>query len=562
MSTAQALDPPRRGVTRPAAPVRPSAREWLREWLPLLLIVALAAAAIGWRLGARSLEDWDEAIYAQIAKEIVGSGDWLTLHWGYEPFFEKPPFLMWSTATLFSLFGVSELSARAASALSGVGVVVLVYAIGRRTYDRTTAFVAGVVLLTTHGFLTYARVGMTDAMLTFFIYLAIYAYMRVREGETRWWLAVGAATGLAVLTKSAAGVVAPGAVAVAALLDGELRSALRSRAFWGGIAIAIALVVPWHLAMYLMYGRRFLDVYFGLHLRKRTATALDGHTGDRWYYVRAVYDYSAPWFYVLPFATAMAVREAMGGRRGPRLLLVVVGTALALYTAVHTKLAWYAVPMYPAASLLVAHVVVEAWRARLGAAGGGAGVAVGPTETQAFALASLAVAGLALVLSAPLALATFTMLAGGAATAVAYVARRPRTLQVAAVALTGLFVATQIEKGGYFYETGESASARLARAARSRSTADRDPLIVYRDVSWPTPIFYSDRPAEPAESMAGLDSVVPAVGSRRLLVKKADLPAIAPRYDVRVVGEAPPLVYALISRGPPSAPRDATKEDR
>src|SRR5918993_5233926 len=127
MTTTRVPDPPRARATQLVSRARAAAP----RWLPMLLLVGIAAAAIGWRLDARSLEDWDEAIYAQIAKEMLSSGDWLTLHWGYEPFFEKPPFLMWSTATLFSLFGVSELTARAASALSGVGAVALVYAIGR-----------------------------------------------------------------------------------------------------------------------------------------------------------------------------------------------------------------------------------------------------------------------------------------------------------------------------------------------------------------------------------------------------------------------------------------------
>ncbi|MGB3296239.1 MAG: phospholipid carrier-dependent glycosyltransferase, partial [Phormidesmis sp.] len=60
-----------------------------------------AITVLLWQLGAASLNDWDEAIYAQISKEIVTSGDWITLHWGYEPWFHKPPLFMWITATCF-----------------------------------------------------------------------------------------------------------------------------------------------------------------------------------------------------------------------------------------------------------------------------------------------------------------------------------------------------------------------------------------------------------------------------------------------------------------------------
>ena len=70
--------------------------------------------------------DWDEAIYAQIAKEMVHTGSDHP-HWGYKLWFEKPPLLMWITAILYKIFGINELWSRAASALAGIGVISLTY---------------------------------------------------------------------------------------------------------------------------------------------------------------------------------------------------------------------------------------------------------------------------------------------------------------------------------------------------------------------------------------------------------------------------------------------------
>ncbi|MEO1447748.1 MAG: glycosyltransferase family 39 protein, partial [Cyanobacteria bacterium J06635_11] len=94
----------------------------------------IAFTMLFWRLGAESLNDWDEAIYAQVAKEIVNSGDWLTLHWGYEVWFHKPPLFMWVTATFFKLFEVNEFWARVPSALSGFGLVGCTYLIACKLY--------------------------------------------------------------------------------------------------------------------------------------------------------------------------------------------------------------------------------------------------------------------------------------------------------------------------------------------------------------------------------------------------------------------------------------------
>ena len=59
------------------------------------VLVALSALIFFWHLGEGSLSDWDKAIYAQVSKEMVQSGDWLTPHYGFQPLFHKPPLLMW-----------------------------------------------------------------------------------------------------------------------------------------------------------------------------------------------------------------------------------------------------------------------------------------------------------------------------------------------------------------------------------------------------------------------------------------------------------------------------------
>ena len=92
---------------------------------PEILLVLLAFAILFFRLGQATLADWDEAIYAQVAKEMVETGDWLTPHHGNEPWFEKPPLLIWMTAILFSAFEASEFWARAVPAFSAVFLVMI-----------------------------------------------------------------------------------------------------------------------------------------------------------------------------------------------------------------------------------------------------------------------------------------------------------------------------------------------------------------------------------------------------------------------------------------------------
>src|SRR5436309_1244284 len=113
------------------------------EWL-LLALLLCATVMLLWNLGAHPLKNWDESIYAEVAKEMVRTGDWLTPHWNSRPWFEKPPLYLWLAATSFKLFGITEFAARLPSALSGVGLVAIVYLLGQRMYSTTVGVLAAV----------------------------------------------------------------------------------------------------------------------------------------------------------------------------------------------------------------------------------------------------------------------------------------------------------------------------------------------------------------------------------------------------------------------------------
>jgi 4-amino-4-deoxy-L-arabinose transferase-like glycosyltransferase len=173
----------------------------LPSYWPAALLVFLSACVLFWRLDQGSLEHYGEAIYAQVAKEMLRSGSWLTPLWEYKNWFHKPPLFMWTTALLYWLFEVNEFWARAASASSGVGLLVVTYLIGKHVYDQGTGFLSAVILLTSYAFVMHARYGTLDIMLTLYIYLCLYAYLHVREGQQQWWYALWGSCALAIMTK-------------------------------------------------------------------------------------------------------------------------------------------------------------------------------------------------------------------------------------------------------------------------------------------------------------------------------------------------------------------------
>lgn len=186
MLQADITDVPTATTTTSARPAQTLKHErvhaLIQHYWPILVLVSVAAVIFFVRLGQNSLEAFDEAIYAQVSKEMVRGGNWLVPHYEYKPWFHKPPLFMWVTGALFGVFGVDEFWSRAASAASGIGVVVIIYLIGKLLYDSYTGLLAGLILLTNYQFVHWSRFGTTDVMLSLFVFLAIYAYLRLAGG--------------------------------------------------------------------------------------------------------------------------------------------------------------------------------------------------------------------------------------------------------------------------------------------------------------------------------------------------------------------------------------------
>ncbi len=335
----------------------PPARRLNRFGIPAGLAAA-SGLLFFWNLGGGSLQDWDEATYAEIAREIGVFHDWIHLHWNYLPWFNKAPFYIWLTAALYP-FGVNAFWARAVSALAGVGVVLITYAIGQRLYGRRIGLSSAIVLGSCYQFIAAGRFGTSDMLLTLFLYAGLYAYLRTRQRRS-WWYAVGIFTGLAIMTKGPAAMVGPAAIGITLLIDRRFLASLRTHQLWGGVAIALAIALPWHVASYLQYGHAFLNQYLGNIVAGRVGQSIEGHAGNALTYVAYLRNQFFPWAYAIPFALLAYARDRLRATDGSWVIVVFPTVVFSLYTLVQTKLVWYILPMYPALAVLIAAVLVRA----------------------------------------------------------------------------------------------------------------------------------------------------------------------------------------------------------
>ena len=262
-------------------------------------------------LGHKPLAQWDEGIYAEVSREALSRG-WWVLHWNQQVWMEKPPLMMWVTAVFFKLFGVSELSARAGSALSGVAIIGISHAWLTNKRNTLTAWLNTVILLGTFGFLRICRVGETDVLLSLGCLIALIGLTQVDESDHRGWYLFWIGFAIALMTKGAASMVLPGTALCFAALQRWGWERL-GRACWIGLTLFLLFVLPWHLIMLHLFGSAFLADYFGLHVWKRATEQIEGHSTRWWYYLEVLLVSGAPFVLVYPLAITPSEQVACVG---------------------------------------------------------------------------------------------------------------------------------------------------------------------------------------------------------------------------------------------------------
>src|SRR6202140_2904983 len=159
--------------------------------LQLYLIVLLFAAAVyaGCMVSPPSLMDDVGAVQAQISRNMLTSGDWVTARLDGVIYLEKSPLHYWINAVFYELLGISDWSARVPYALSAIALVLLTTAFGIWAFGKRAGFYAGLCIATCAGLFLFTRILIPDAMLTFTVALAMWAFLRALDPkDTHSWL--------------------------------------------------------------------------------------------------------------------------------------------------------------------------------------------------------------------------------------------------------------------------------------------------------------------------------------------------------------------------------------
>jgi 4-amino-4-deoxy-L-arabinose transferase-like glycosyltransferase len=311
-----------------------------------LLVLAAFTLLLFGTLGLRPLYKADESRYAEIPREMVATGDWLTPRLNGLKYFEKPPLQYWATAAFFELFGESDAASRLWTALAAVAGIALVFFSGRTLFGKEAGILGALVLAGSPLYVLLAQINTLDMALTFFLSAAIFAFALGRY--YLFWAACAAA----VLSKGLIGIVLPaGAIGLYILLKRDF-SLLRRMKPVGGTMLFLAISAPWFAAASAA-NPEFAHFFFVQEHFQRFTTKMHHRFQPFWYFTPILAVGIAPWL-LLAFPAAKTVFAKRTQAFDPRLFLGVwIAVVFAFFSISDSKLPSYILPILPAIALLV-----------------------------------------------------------------------------------------------------------------------------------------------------------------------------------------------------------------
>ena len=309
------------------------------------------------RLGASSLWDNSEPTYAEIVKELFRTGDWLTLHFNYHPWYIHPPLWFWATSASVALFGLNEFAVRFPAALFGLLTAVTVWAAGRRIYGEIAGILSSLAIGTSLEFIVLSRLAILDTMLLCFMTIATFwIFFAIRDGDrVAFWIAAVAA-GLGTLTKGPVALALP-ALTLAGFLLWSRRPFWRGLPWIFGVVVYLAIAGSWFVAEAAIHGPSFLESYFGLSTVGRFLAPFENQPGPWYYYLPVAAIGFFPFIAFLPKAVSVAWRQ-----RGDdeRYLLAAAIVPLLFFSIAQTKLPNYIAAIFPSCAIMVGKLLSDA----------------------------------------------------------------------------------------------------------------------------------------------------------------------------------------------------------
>lgn len=326
---------------------------------PVKILILVLIYGLLWfgTLNYRHLIPSDEGRYAEISREMLVTGDWVTPRYNGYKYFEKPPLQIWATATAFNLFGIGDWQARLWTALTGFLTILFVGFTGARIYNARAGWIAALVLASSPMWVIGGHINSLDMGLSAFLVAALCSLLlaqtsRLQSGTRNWMWACWALMGLATLSKGVIGLAIPGMVFVVYSITAWDWKIWKRLYIISGTIVFLAITAPWFVLV-AQRNPEFLEFFFiHEHLQRFTQTA-HSRTGPIYFFIPLLILGFLPWVAQIPGAIGQTWQERNRQFSSGWLLTCWFAVILGFFSLSQSKLPGYIIPIFPALALIV-----------------------------------------------------------------------------------------------------------------------------------------------------------------------------------------------------------------
>ncbi len=332
----------------------------------LTILLIIFGTAFLQFLGRFPLFEPDEGRYAEIPREMLERGDFITPMLNYVKYFEKPVLHYWLNAISQAMFGQNEFAARLPGTLAGLVCVLFTYHLGRTLFDRRTGFLAALILGTCTGFMVQARINLTDMTLTCCLTLALGCFIIAARDDAPqkrlyYYLAYIFAA-LAVLAKGLIGIVFPGAIIFLFCLLSRQWRLLKEMRIATGLLLFLLVAAPWFILVSL-HNPEFPNFFFIREHFQRFTSTVHQRYQPFWFFAPVLLGTMLPWSFFIPLGLRGTWRNRLAPQGREALFLAIwVVFIFVFFSKSNSKLVPYILPLFPPLAILIG----RAFSARFG----------------------------------------------------------------------------------------------------------------------------------------------------------------------------------------------------
>lgn len=317
------------------------------------------------QLGAPALLDSDETRYADMARSMLHSKDFITLYLDDKIFWDKPPLFFWILDIFYILFSkitfvTQEFVVRIPSVMAALSVVAVLYFYTKKVISKRFAIVSGLILVTSVEFAIFSHVSILDMLLTANIAIStlcgLMTYFVKEENKKYFWWMFYAFSAFGILTKGIPAVVVPfGTMFFVGLKYKNIKEFFKPQYFVVGSLIFLLIALPWHIIMYHVHGNEFIKEYIIKHHFQRFLGSNEiGREHTLIYYIPTFIIGFLPW----SMSFILGLKKLVQENKDKFVMMNLIGFVFTLvfFSVSKTKLITYILPLYPFAAVLTSYI--------------------------------------------------------------------------------------------------------------------------------------------------------------------------------------------------------------